>query len=361
MIYLLWGEDTFSRDEALAEIKAGLGPGLSGSAELAEASAEGPEELLWANTTRFKGRETTVEELLGICHTLPFLTPWRLVIVEGLVASFDTAPGGRDDPSAPEASRPSASGGRAEALTATLTEGLTTIPPTTVLVFLEEELKPTNPLLQRLSASGGLAQARRFSSLKGDGLRSWIQRRVQTQGGRIAPAAARLLADTVGDDLRLLAQEIDKLLLYAEGQPITENTVELMVPQTRQESIFSLVDAIAQGQGEPALQRLRRLEDEGAAAPYLLFMIARQFRILLRIKALAQEGQPPAAIRQRLGLRDYAFNKSWAQARRYSWDKLVAAHRRLLQADLAIKTGQEAGALELLIADLGSLEARGKK
>lgn len=326
MIHILWGEDTFSRDEALAQIRAELGP----------------EDLLATNTTRLKGREMALEQLLAICQTLPFLAPWRLVLVEGLLASFESG------------SKGAAASAAAEAAMATLGEGLAIIPPSTVVVFLEEGLTPTNPLLQRLSALAGQVQQRRFATPKGDALRNWVQSRAQAQGKRITPPAASLLADTVGDDLRLLAQEIEKLIIYSAEEPITEPAVKLMVAQTRQENVFSLVDAIAQGQTGAALQKLGPLQAEGAATPYLLFMIARQFRLLLRIKALVQQGEAPAAIRHRLGLSEYVFRKSWGQAARYSWDKLVAAQRRLLAADLAIKTGREVGALELLITDLGS-------
>lgn len=335
MIYILWGKDTFSRDEALAEIEAGLGG----------------EELLSPNTTRLQGKEVTVEGLLSICQTIPFLAPHRLVIIEGFLATFEARPKGKGASTTPEASM------------SILVAGLAAIPPSTVLIFLEEELSPTNPLLQSLTP---LAQVQQFSPPRGDGLVNWIRRRVEAQGEHIAPSTARLLAETAGDDLRLLAQEVEKLLLYAAGQPITEETLKLLVPQTRQESVFALVDAIAQGEGDGAQQRLWRLQAEGAAAPYLLVMIARQFRLLLRIKALSQEGEAPPAIRHRLGLSQFVFGKSWAQARRYSWDRLVAVQRRLLQADLAIKTGREAGALELLIADLCPSEgkrpeARGKR
>jgi hypothetical protein len=73
LLYILYGEDDFSLKEALAEIKEGLGD----------------KELLATNTTLLQGQNLTLQQLIITCDTLPFLTPKRLVIVDGLLSRID--------------------------------------------------------------------------------------------------------------------------------------------------------------------------------------------------------------------------------------------------------------------------------
>ncbi|MFA5761884.1 MAG: DNA polymerase III subunit delta, partial [Dehalococcoidales bacterium] len=69
MLYILAGPDDFSRTEALAEIKKGLG----------DAS------MLSSNTSVFDGKKTTPGELAAVAQAMPFLSEKRLIIVEGLL------------------------------------------------------------------------------------------------------------------------------------------------------------------------------------------------------------------------------------------------------------------------------------
>ena len=65
----------------------------------------------------------------------------------------------------------------------------------------------------------------------------------------------------------------------------------------------------------------------------------------------ASEGE----IRNRLGLtHDFALRKTLEQANRYSLERLIDTYNRLLDADLAIKTGryQAELALDILVNEL---------
>jgi len=163
-----------------------------------------------------------------------------------------------------------------------------------------------------------------------------------------------LLAALVGNDLRLLDQEIEKLLLYAEGRQVTSQDVQTLVSLARQASIFELVDCVGRRQTDRALHLLHRLLEEGEAPLYLLTMLARQVRILIQVSELRSQGVPPAQVAGRLKLHVYVAEKALAQAQNFSPAQLEAAHQRLVETDWAIKTGKcdEVLALDLLIVGL---------
>ncbi len=179
MLYILFGADGFSLREELKKIEEGLGEG----------------ELLESNTTMFEGHQLRLGQLTDVCSAMPFLGSHRLVIVEGLLTRFEESAG--------------------EWLA--LKDFIAGMSQTTVLVLIDGQLKKDNPLLKEL---GPLAKVKEFRPLRGAALRQWIEGRVAKGGGTISPEALRLLAALVGENLWVLASEIEKLLLYASERRI---------------------------------------------------------------------------------------------------------------------------------------------
>ena len=58
---------------------------------------------------------------------------------------------------------------------------------------------------------------------------SWVAERFKQAGGRAEPDACAALVQLVGEDFHQLANEIDKLVLWAGDEPIGEREVELLV------------------------------------------------------------------------------------------------------------------------------------
>jgi len=118
-------------------------------------------------------------------------------------------------------------------------------------------------------------------------------------------------------------------------------------------TIFELVDTIIKG-GE-AQHALVKLTSSGANPNYILFMLARQIRLLLRIKALEASGATEGEIRQKLAISsDFVWQKTKYLSQRYSLDELKEVYQRLLETDRSIKSGQSDPelALHLLVAEL---------
>ena len=228
------------------------------------------------------------------------------------------------------------------------------MPETTVLVLVDKEVKDTNPLLKRISS---LAELRAFPLLRGKDLKTWIRQRVSEEGGDITPQAVALLAELVGGDLWAMDSEIQKLLIHDQDRPISEDDVRQLVCCVQEASIFALVDAVAEGRTESAQRILHRLYDDGVPPTYILTMITRQFRLIAQARDLGK-GLSRLQIQDRLGLKSsYALDKALSQARLYDSERVKWVYGKLLETDLAIKTGQYSDklALELLVAELACL------
>ncbi len=231
--------------------------------------------------------------------------------------------------------------------------GISQIPESTVLVLVEERIDNNNRLYREIV---GKAVVRSFALLRDAKLRQWAEKRVKDEGGSISLKAVDLLARLIGNNLWIMAGEISKLVIYAAGRPIEEEDVKDVVSYVQLANVFTMIDAIVEYNARRAQQLLGELLQSGAAPSYLLAMLSRQIRMIVRAKEMARQKKPRAEIQQRLGLTsEYALRKTLEQAGKYSLARLKDIYHKLLEADLAIKTGKygEELTLNILVAELG--------
>lgn len=333
LLYILAGPDDFSRDRALEEIKA---------------TSIGDPASAATCTTVLDGQHVSPDEIRSVCATAPFFAEKRLVIIHGLLARLDA--GGKAEQQGIE--------GNKQNDTSAFAAALRQIPESTVIVMIEDDVPKNTGLFKELSAG---AVVRTFPLLKEAALRSWIQKRVAGLGGSISPQAISLLCQLIGSNLWILASEVDKLVLFAGTRRIEEGDVRSLVGYTQDVSIFALIDAVVDFNSESAGRLLQQLLRQGAAPAYILFMLDRQFRMVVRAKELKNQGRPDTFIQSTLGIRnDFALRRTLEQAGRYSAARLRQIYGHLLETDLAMKTGRYSSelALDLLIAELCQHGAR---
>lgn len=324
LFYIFFGPDDFSLREALKELKEGLGN----------------EESLAINTTLFDAQQLSPNQLINVCNAVPFLGQYRLVIVEGLLGRFE------------QKGQPRGSGFSAEDGWQSLSDYIEQMPATTVLVLVDGKVARDNPLLKKLASK---AVVKAFPPLRGANLHRWIQSRVSKAKGHMSPSAVKSLAELAGESLWILASEIEKLLLYTAGRRIEQEDVQRVVGYAREANVFSMVDAILEHRASEAMQQLHQLLQEGAIPAYLLVMITRQVRLIVQAKELSFQELQPEEIQARLGLPpNYPVNKLIRQTASYSRERLFKVYHKLLETDIAIKTGKwkDELALDLLVAEL---------
>ncbi|MFC2018756.1 DNA polymerase III subunit delta [Chloroflexota bacterium] len=328
MLYILWGQDEFSINQALEGIKRNIGD----------------PSLLATNTTTLDGREVTLEKVKNAGETVPFLAEKRLVIIRGLMERFDS----RARPRRKKTTRPSPSQNEYTALA----DCMNNLPDSTVMVLIADKIKGSNPLLTQLSPR---AKVMSFPLLRGARLKAWIGEYVAKEGSSISTQATDLLANLVGSNLWIMANEITKLALFAAGRRIEAADVKAVVSYSQETSVFAMVDAILAYRSKPAGELLHELLKSGAAPAYLLVMLSRQVQRMLRAKELKNQRKGRTEIQNRLGIAsEFVLNKVLEQADRYPMEQLKEVYRKLLETDLSIKTGKYNGdlALIILIAEL---------
>jgi DNA polymerase-3 subunit delta len=155
----------------------------------------------------------------------------------------------------------------------------------------------TLPTLDRSSKS-----SKWFSGLRSTGvsvevkkiyreqLPSWIANRLKRQNQTMEQSGLQLIAERVEGNLIAAHQEILKLrLLLPEGRLLTKDVRNAVVDVARFDP-FDLGPAILNGNKAHLIRILRGLEKEGLAPPLVLWVIAEEAKVLLRVKTALAEG-----------------------------------------------------------------------
>ena len=328
MLHILFGEDDFSIRESLAATKHELGNA----------------DLLDCNTTIFDADSLSFNQLVNACSVVPFMTTHRLIIVNGLLGKFED----KDTGTRSKRSKSDSEGEQWLSLTSFVDE----MPSSTVLVLVDNKISRNNYLLKKLDSKANIKE---FPLLKTRDLHEWIRNRVIRTGCDIESTAVQVLAEHIGANLWVLSSEIEKLCLYKQGERIVSSDILDLVSYIRETNIFVVIDSLMSGNRSTAITQLHRMLEDGAAPTYLVFMITRQFRLLLQAKELISQRYSMAQVAGQLGIRsDYAIRKILEQARGYTVDRLKAIYDKILNVDIAIKTGKYETqlALDLLLFDL---------
>jgi DNA polymerase-3 subunit delta len=192
---------------------------------------------------------------------------------------------------------------------------------------------------------------------------AWLNQAAGAQGARIESDAARELVDSLGSDMTMIANELEKLLLYVgEKKRIALGDVETMVLAAKQRTLYELTDALSSHNRARALEILDAMLNTGdgdEAAIGHLYMLARTFRQMLVIQE--RNVRDTRALYQVLwqGFRipPFAAEDVIRQARRYqSRRELTRALRLIARADAALRSNPPSKrlVLENLILELSA-------
>lgn len=348
MFYLLHGNDEFTCREHLKKLRRQGDYGY--------------------NSDTYAGAETPLATLIATCDTFPFLTEARLVLLDGLPKKRKGEEAGARSAESGEAKETPADKprkGKKSSKNATesrggfekgLAEYIARLPSTTTLIALiDEEMSANSPLLKAAQEHGKVIQC---TLPKGAALESWIVKRAQSQGVRITPEATSLLANFMGNQLRMLANEIDKLATYVGARALIDiEDVRLLSASAQEARIFDLTDALAQRNRKQALDLLHDLLADGEPPLKLISTITSQLRSLLLVKELANDGLRVQQIVTATGMAPFVAEKALRQVGKFQTAQLEGAYRQLLATDAALKRSRMTPemALDLLVVNFGTI------
>lgn len=324
-VYLVYGGEAFLESELLRALR--------------DAIVRPETEAFNYHVIDYRADQLT--QALSTAQTMPFFDQRRLVIVRDCPAFMPP----RRKQDADQEGEEKETG--MEGLLAYLQRPV----DTTCLVFTMENVDNRKKTTKAAMALGGAVECK---PLKDVDAVLWAQERATRYGKKMSGEAARILVEKVGTDLRSLDSDLSKLALFAEGaREITVTHVQQAVSGTAETEIYKLTEAVMLKQRSQAIQYLASVLRQVDHPLQVLAAITNQFRLLLLIQALVRRG---VSLKEGPGLakiHPYRYQVLSRQVMKFSRPELVGALERLLETDIAMKSGHDPRlALEAVVVEL---------
>lgn len=294
-LYLLYGEERYLRKQYTDRLKKALC---------------GEDDSM--NTHFYEGKDVPVGEIIDLAETLPFLAARRVIFISnsGLFKS-----GGEK-----------------------MAEYLTAPNETTFFVFTENEVDKRSKLFKTVQAKGYVSE---FAVQDENTLKRWVAGILNKEGKKITESTVQLFLSKTGTDMENIRMELEKLVCYCMDRDIiTEDDVNTICTNRISNHIFDMINAIADGQNAQALQLYYDLLALREPPMRILFLIARQYNMLLQVKELKSRGYDNKTIGSKIGVPPFIAGKYVTQASRFKSTDLRLAVMQCVEAEEAVKTGR---------------------
>jgi len=247
--------------------------------------------------------------------------------------------------------------------------------PTTVLIFtVSSTLNSNGKVVKAISQAGTVANFGQFRPsryVNRDPMYQMVMDRLRECQKTIAPDAFSELQKKTGNNMRQIFDELDKLVTFVgERQRIEKSDVEGLVSRTSFDRGFDLTNAIGRKSLPLALANLKSILEKGERSLSIHGMLTRQIRLLLQAKLMLENGDlkpettqmsseliaklPESAKLNLLKQHPYPLRLTLQQAKNFSVQELTRAMKRLLEADIQLKSSRLTPELvmEMLVIDL---------
>lgn len=338
-IFVLYGVDELGRGRRLAELKE---------------EADGGSGMLDSNLTEVDGRDAKVGDIISPAMVAPFLAPKRMVVVSSLVDRYRPDPGRRG--------RRRAGFGAMDDLFPALEQ----VPESTVLVFTGGDRdrfgnapRGENAFVARMRDVPG-TRVEQFDELSGKDLVRFVKEEAAARGVHFKQGKstrpflpeeewlrpketdpAVLLAALHPGDTLGLANELQKLALYAKGADVTVDDVDVLCAGERSTQIWDFTDAVIDGDLAKAISARNYLEKHGWERGGLMFQLMREYKNIAIAGELTAEGASPDEIGKAIGARHpFPRDKAIARAKRLGRAGVEAAYFAMVETDRAKKAGE---------------------
>lgn len=294
-MYLLYGEEAYLRRQYRDKLKAAL--------------VNGDDTM---NYNYYEGKGINVGEIIDLAETLPFLADRRVIMIEN---SNLFKHGGEQ-----------------------LAEYLKEPCDTTFFVMVEPEIDKRSKLFKALTAKG---RAIEFKAQDESILKRWILSTLKKENKKITERDLSLFLEKTGTGMENISKELEKIICYCmDKEVITGNDIEEICIRQVNNQIFDMMDAIAGKRQKEAMELYYDLLTLKEPPMRILFLLARQFNLLLQVKELKQKGYPAKTIGENVGLPGFIAGKYVNQAAKFSAQYLRKAVTDCVETEEAVKTGK---------------------
>lgn len=317
--YLLYGEETYFIEKVKHQLIQQLTP------------------FIGDEITSYDLEQTPIEEVVNDAETIPFLNEKKLIFAYNptfLLARPNRLSFTHD-------------------VTALETYLNNPAPYTTIVFIAPYEKLDNRKKITKLMKK----QTVNFASepIKEYEISRWIQQIGKQYKITFTDDARLIIESELSTNLAILHNEIEKIAHFVgENEQVTKEIVTELLSQTNEMSVLQLVDAVLERNLYEAITIYKMLEKMNEEPIAMIALLSYQFRIMLQVKLLKDQGHTEYEMRKELNAHSYVIKLANQRSRRFSVNRLEQIIKMFAQTDIAIKRGlvEKEIAFELLLYNL---------
>ncbi len=264
------------------------------------------------NYACYEGKGIEIREVIDLAETMPFFAERRLIVFEN--SGFFKS-GGTD-----------------------LADYIKELPETTSFLFVENEVDKRSKLYKAVKARG---RAVELGFQDEATLKRWVAGLIRKENKQVSEQTIVYFLNKTGTDMENITKELEKLFCYTFGRDaVTKEDVDAVCVTQITNHIFEMVDAVAQKKQRKALELYYDLLALKEPPMRILFLMIRQYRLLLQVKGLLKAGYGRKEIASKAGLHPFVAGKYMDQAEHFPGRELRAIMEEGAELEQSVKTGR---------------------
>jgi len=293
--YLLYGEEAYLKKQYKEKLLKALNP---------------DDDMM--NVSYFEGKGIDPRKIIDLAETIPFLAERRIIIVENSGFCKGQCDG--------------------------LPEYLDELPEYLCLVFVESEVDKRSRMYKAVNKHGRVTE---FTIQDDRRLMQWVLGIISKDNKKITQKDMELLLSKTGNDMGNIEKEVEKLLCYTIGKDvITGEDIEAICTTQISNKIFDMIKAMSERRQQRALELYYDLLSLKEPPMRILFLMSRQFNLILQAKELAESGYSPNDMARKMGVQSFVVRNYQNFARQYQRQQLRAALEEFVSTEEDVKNGR---------------------
>lgn len=311
-VYLLYGEENYLKQQYKQKLKKAL-----------------IQEDDSMNFSMFEGKKIETKEVIDLAETMPFFSDRRVIFLE------DT--------------------GFFKTQCVDLPEYIAELPEYICMVFIENDIDKRNKMYKAVKKYGRIVE---FRVQDNNMIIRWILGMMKKEGKKITQKDMELFLSKTGTDMGNIERELEKLFCYTMGREIiTAQDIENVCTTQITGHIFDMIQAVTEKNQKKALDLYYELLSLKEPPMRILFLLARQFNLIMQVKELSKSGYDISQIGKKVGIQPFVVKKCLGYAKKYSTEELKKAVEECILSETNVKTGlmTDTMSVELLLVKFSSV------
>lgn len=305
--YLFFGQEEYLMDMAIDELKK----------KYIEESFE------TINYVKIEGKNCDLQTLINACETLPFMSEKKIVLVNDISAFMDNIK---------------------DRFEKEFYDYIDRLGDFLCLIFMDNtsSIRKNSKIYKHLNKDNRVVD---FSKLEGQDLNRWIERILKKHDKEMSLSNINYFIErssyrSRNIDIRLfdLENELLKVVDHSKHRELSREDIDQVLVKSIDTNIFELLNAINRRDSESAIEIFDDMYMANEPVLRILYMITRQFRLILSYKLYKDKGYGDNKVQEKLQIKNYEFGKIRSQSSKFQIKELEDIMEYLLNIDIQTKT-----------------------